>query len=182
MLDVTLENLQANPKHETQLLLSVTFDLRDGNLNHASLISSSGQETTVHSNGTFTLGSTGPTGWRLQTFVIAGHLYPTLHHRIIGPPGSGNTYSNADSSIAGNSHNNPFLNRSASFVITGPDITSNTQISTVYFYFMAGPFGEPIKGVRTFSTVPEPSTELLLGLGTLGLMGLATVSRKLIST
>jgi len=31
------------------------------------------------------------------------------------------------------------------------------------------------------SEVPEPSTGLLLGLGTLGLMGLATVSRKLIS-
>ena len=50
MLDVTLENLQANPKDETQLLLGVNFYLRDGNLNHASLISSSGQEITVHSN------------------------------------------------------------------------------------------------------------------------------------
>jgi hypothetical protein len=28
---------------------------------------------------------------------------------------------------------------------------------------------------------PEPSAQLLLGLGTLGLMGLATASRKLIS-
>lgn len=31
------------------------------------------------------------------------------------------------------------------------------------------------------SEVPEPSSRLLLGLGTLGLMGLATASRKLIS-
>jgi hypothetical protein len=29
--------------------------------------------------------------------------------------------------------------------------------------------------------VPEPNAQFLLGLGSLGLMGLATVSRKLIS-
>lgn len=35
--------------------------------------------------------------------------------------------------------------------------------------------------VDIIQTVPEPTAELLLGLGTLGLMGLATASRKMIS-
>jgi hypothetical protein len=186
MIDVTLVNLLANPKDAGQLLSDLSFTLGGGgSLSGATLSNSSGQEITVGSTGSFTLGSTVPTGWG---FSKSGTTTATLDvlgtseapkHLIIGPPGSGNTYSNANGSIAGNKPHNPFLNGSATFVIAGSGITASTTITSATFSFGTTP-GMNVSGTPT--TVPEPSSSLLLGLGTLGLMGLATASRKLISS
>jgi len=185
MIDVTLKNLQGNPTSVGQLLSDLSFTLGNGgSLIGASLSSSLGQEITVNSNGSSTLGAAVPTGW---AFTSSGTTTGTLNllvtsttptHLIIGPPGLGSIYSNADGSIAGNKPHNPFLNGSATFAITGPGITSSTTITSATFSFGTTP-GVNVNGVPR---VPEPSAALLLGLGTLGLMGLATASRKLIST
>ena len=181
MIDVTLTDLQANPTSVGQLLSDLSFTLGGGgSLTGASLSNSSGQEITVNSGGSFTLGSTVGTGWGFTPSgttatldVLGTSTAPT--HLIIGPPGPGSMYSNANGSIAGNKPHNPFLNGSATFVITGPGITSSTTITSATFSF-GTTSGMTVEG----TPVPEPSAQLLLGLGTLGLMGLATASRKLI--
>lgn len=186
MIDVKLVDLLMNPKDAGQLLSDLSFTVGGGgSLSGASLGSSMGQEISVGSTGIPTLGSTVATGWGFKT---SGTTIATLdvlgtstapEHLIIGPAGPGNTYSNANRSIAGNKPHNPFLNGVATFVITGSGITAGTTITSATFSFGTTP-GMNVSG--TPSTVPEPSAELLLGLGTLGLMGLATASRKLIST
>jgi hypothetical protein len=185
MIDVTLTDLQANPTSVGQLLSDLSFTLGGGgSLSGASLSSSAGQEITVNSDKTFTLGSTVSTGWGFKT---SGTTIATLdvlgtstapEHLIIGPPGPGSMYSNANGSIAGNKPHNPFLNGSVTFVITGAGITSSTTITSATFSFGTTP-GMNVSGTPT---VPEPSASLLLGLGILGLMGLATASRRMISS
>jgi len=108
--------------------------------------------------------------------VLGSSTGPT--HLIIPRP-SLHGYPNVNGSIAGNSEHNPFLFGLVDLVITGPGITSRTTITSATFSFGTTP-GATVKGYIPF--VPEPSAALLLGLGTLGLMGLATASRKLIST
>jgi len=185
MIDVTLSNLQVNPTDAGQLLSDLSFTLGNGgSLSGASLSSSLGTEVTVNSGGSSTLGPSVSSGWGFST---SGTTTATLDvlgtptgpsHLIIGPPGT-TGYSNANGSIAGNKPHNPFLNGSATFVITGPDITSSTTITSATFSFGTT---SGINVVGTPRAVPEPSAQFLLGLGIVGLMGLATASRKLIST
>jgi len=179
VIDVTLINLQANPTSVAQLLSDLSFTLGGGgSLSGASLGSSMGQEITVNSGGSFSLGSTVGTGWGFNattaTLDVLGTSTAPMH-LIIGPPGASG-YSNANGSIAGNKPHNPFLNGGAMFVITGSGITAGTTITSAIFSF-GTTSGMTVKG----TPVPEPSAQLLLGLGTLGLMALAAVSRKLIS-
>jgi len=187
MIDVTLSNLQVNPTDAGQLLSDLSFTLGNGgSLSGASLSSSTGQEITVNKGGSFSLGSTVGTGWGFKT---SGTTTATLDvlgtptgpmHLIIGPPGPGGTYSSANGSIAGNKPHNPFLKGSATFVITGSGITSSTTITSATFSFGTTEGAATVGGVPR--SVPEPSAQFLLGLGIVGLMGLATASRKLIAT
>src|SRR5262249_866643 len=141
-LSIVLANLQANPTDVAQLLSDLSFTLGNGgSLTGATLASSAGQEITVAADGTFTLGSTVATGW-VPTLggtsgsldvLGAGGAGPS--HLIIGPPGPGGTYSNANGSIAGNKPHNPFLNDVATFSITGSGITADTTITGVTFSF-----------------------------------------------
>ena len=181
VIDITLINLQANPTSVAQLLSDLSFTLGGGgSLSGASLGSSMGQEITVGSNGSFTLGSTVSTGWGFNattaTLDVLGTSTAPMH-LIIGPPGPGSMYSNANGSIAGNKPHNPFLNGGAMFMIIGSGITAGTTITSATFSF-GTTSGMNVTGTPS---VPEPSTQLLLGLGTLGLMALATATRKLIS-
>jgi hypothetical protein len=85
---------------------------------------------------------------------------------IIGPPGAGGTYSNANSSIAGNVPHNPFLNQTATFTITGSGITASTVVTAATFSFGTTP-GDNVAAVP----VPEPSTMAIAGLGAIGFIG-----------
>ena len=66
--------------------------------------------------------------------------------------------------------------------ITAGGVTTIYTPVTTTVNCVHGLCDEPLRVNISQTTVPEPSTELLLGLGTLGLIGLATASRKLIST
>ena len=98
--------------------------------------------------------------------VLAGPGHAGPAHLIIGPPG-GPTYANANGSIAGNGPHNPFLNQSATFTITAPNVSADTTITAAIFSFGTTEGASLIPGV---SAVPEPSS-LLLGLVGLGLVG-----------
>jgi PEP-CTERM motif len=173
-IDITLKNLEANPKSVVQAISDLDFTLSNG-ATTGTLASSSGQEITVASNGTFTLGSTVDTGWTLNDNVGGGLQLNVLGtptgpaHLIIGPPGPGNIYSNANGSIAGNGPHNPFLNQTAIFVVDVPGVTDATTIETVTFSF-GTTAGNDVPGTPSVPA-PEPSSIVLLGTGLLAVIG-----------
>jgi len=169
VVDITLTNLEANPKDVAQLLSDFDFVLSNG-ATTGTLAFSSGQKITVNSNGTFTLGTTGSTGWGLNDNVGGGLQLDALGFvgpagLIIGPPG-GATYTNANSSIAGNGPHNPFINQTATFEIDVAGVTADTKVTSATFSFGTTPGADLVRG-----TVPEPSSLLsFLMLGGAGLV------------
>jgi hypothetical protein len=174
-ISVSLSNLQANITDVAQALSDLFFTYSGSNLSGQTLTSSSGQEITVASNGTFSLGPTVSTGWALSsptsnTLLLndLGAAGPT--HLILGPPGSGGTYSNANGSIAGNGPHNPFLNQTAMFVISLMGITPSTTITSATFSF-GTTAGINVAGVPSAVPLPGALSLFATGLGGLGLLG-----------
>jgi hypothetical protein len=181
-IQVTLTNQQANPNDVSQLLSDLSFTVANGSTTGATLASSSGQELTDNGNGSFSTGPTVPTGWvfsvtgggtgvTLDDLNGPGHAGPA--HLIIGPPGGGGTYSDANGSIAGNGPHNPFLDQTASFTITGAGITANTQVTDAVFSF-GTTSGVTVPGV---TAVPEPGALVMGGL-TAAAFALVSVARR----
>jgi hypothetical protein len=170
-LDITLTNLQANPGNVAQLLSDLSFVLSNG-ATSGTIASSSGQEITVGSNGTFTTGAAVDTGWALnstagglQLDVLGTATGPS--HLIIGPPDGGGTYSNANGSIAGNGPHNPFLNGSATFLLDIAGVTADTTITSATFSFGTTEGADLVPGTPPPS-VPEPASLTLLGISLAG--------------
>jgi hypothetical protein len=183
---IQLQDLEANPKDVAQALSDLSFTVAHGSLAGATLTTSSGQLININNGGTFTFGSTGSTGWAFSESgggangsldVLGTQAGPA--HLIIGPPGNGGAYSNADGSIAGNGPHNPFLNQTATFTIAGPGITVDTTITGATFSFGTTPGANLVPGISLVPSVsvPEPSS-LILSASGLGLLGLVGVYRS----
>lgn len=174
-ISITLTDLQANPTDVAQLISDLDFTL-SGGLTSGTLASSSGQQITVNSGGTYTLGSTTSTPWILNDNVNGGLQLTALAGAgqpkglIIGPPGTGGTYSNANGSIAANKAHNPFINQSATFLLDVSGVTVNTMIDSAIFSF-GTTAGINVDGTPNTPVVPEPSSLVLLGTGLLLLAG-----------
>jgi hypothetical protein len=171
-ISITLTDLLANPTDVAQLISDLSFTLSNG-VATGTLASSSGQQITVNSGGSFTLGSTTSTGWGLSQNINGGlQLSATLPLAlIIGPPGPANTYTNANGSIANNPAHNPFINQTATFTINAP-VTATTTVTAATFAFGTTP-GITVAGVVGVTPVPEPTTltSLAIGLLFLGVLG-----------
>jgi PEP-CTERM motif len=173
-IHVTLDNFLSNPKTVAQNISDLFFTLSTGQTS-GTLTSSSGREVTVASSGSYTLGPTVSTGWTLTSSggsllleVLGTSTAPT--HTIIGPSDNGTyvggSYSNANSSIAGNSSHNPFLKNTVSFDLMVIGVTNLTTVTGATFSFGTAA-GNNLAGV---ATVPEPSSAslLLLAAGSFG--------------
>jgi hypothetical protein len=184
---IQLQDLEGNPTNVAQALSDLSFTVARGSLAGATLTTSSGQLMSIGKGGTFTLGSTGSTGWSFSESgggangsldVLGTKIGPA--HLIIGPPGNSGRYSNANGSIAANAPHNPFLNQTATFTITGPGITADTTITAATFSFGTTSGANLVPGsissVPSVS-VPEPNSLIVAASG-LGLFGLVGVYRS----
>ena len=184
---IILTNLLANPTAVVQAISDFFFTVANGNVTGSSQTSASGQEITVNSNGTITLGpvlnTVAAVDWAYSSTATTGLLNVLgpgaagPEHLIIGPPGPGGIYSNASGSIAGNNAHNPFLNQVASFTITAPDVTAATTISSAVFSF-GTTAGINVPGVPVPTAIPEPASFATVGMGTLLGLGYALRKRK----
>jgi PAS domain-containing protein len=191
-IDIQLNNRQANPTSVIQALSGLSFVLSTGQTS-GSLLSMSGTQRTINSDGSYSDGSTINSGWVLQTgsvlrlcVLCAGGTGPD--YTLIGPEGADadSLYNNANGSIAGNGPHNPFFGDSLSFSLSVPGLTSDSAISSATFFFgttegqdfvtVGGctvDCGGPTRTPQ--NTVPEPSTFILFGLALLGFSVVAAV-------
>ena len=138
-VNITLTDLEVNPGDVAQLLSGLSFTLSNG-ATTGTLFSSTDTQVTVNSGGTHSVGTTGAAGWGLNNNVAGGLQLNALGFvgpagLIIGNPGAGGTYSNANTSIAGNPAHNPFLLHSVQFIINISGVTSATTVYQLHLLF-----------------------------------------------
>lgn len=176
---IVLNNNQANITDVAQAISDFDFVLSNG-ATTGTLSASSAQQITIASGGTTTLGSTGSTGWKIDTSVSSGIGLTVLGTTtgpsglIVGPAGAGGVFTAANGSIAGNGPHNPFLNQSASFTVAVAGVTAATNVTGATFSF-GTTAGVNVTGTPSAPT-PEPETLALFGMGLLGIGGI--VRRK----
>ena len=172
-LTITLTNLLINPTDVSQNISNLAFVLSSGQTT-GSISSSSALQRNVASDGSYTDGSVLPTGWGLLSNNPSGGMtledlgFAGPAQTIIGAPGAGGVYSNANGSIAGNSPHNPFLAGPVSFTLNIEGLTAGDTVTRAIFSY-GTTLGVDVPGV------PEPTSLLLMGSG---LIGLALVIRR----
>lgn len=167
-LTITISNQDVNPTDVAQNISDLDFTLSNG-ATTGTLTSSSGRQATVNGGGSFSMGAITSTTWTLNNNFDGGLQLDALGNGqpkdlIIGAPGSGNLYSNANGSIAGNGPHNPFIFETATYVLAVPNVTFSTKVTSATFSFGTTCGIDVAGGLVT----PEPTSLALLGLGAIG--------------
>jgi PEP-CTERM motif len=170
-LTVAITDTEGNPGNVGQLIGDLIFNV-SGETGPATMMSSSGQEVSIaKTTGVPSMGSMVNTMWGINssgTSIILSALLSGPADLIIGPPGTGGAYANANGSIAGNPAHNPFLTGTVDFNLAVPGLTSVSQIGGILVSFGTMP-GSTLSVTTTTATTPEPASLLLLGTGLLAL-------------
>lgn len=179
-LSITLNNLIVDQTTVAQNISDIYFTLNN-QATSGSISSSGGSLINVLGNGTTTSGGTASsTGWVLSYSSGTGFHLNGLGaanspaYTIIGAPGTGGVYDNANSSIAGNGPHNPFLDQSATFTLSILGLTTDTTVTSATFSF-GTTTGDDVPGTPHRSVPDGGATALLLGAA---LMGLGMVKRR----
>jgi hypothetical protein len=178
-ITITLNNLEANPTEDAQILDALTFQLNNqnigGTITHSMAVT---EFINVNGAGAFTPVTTNLPAWNLTDAVVGtgttvdfsfcdARVTGTnctstgtdpLEGGIIGAPGPGSVYTNANSSIKGSTAN-PYVFEDVVFTITmlGGGTFNSTQSSYTNLLFGYGDATgqyEVVDGVAT----PEPSS------------------------
>jgi hypothetical protein len=174
-LKITLTDLVVNPTSVIQNISGFTLSFNQNESASTTLSSSSSILRTVASNGSYTDGGSAVSpAWAIQLLSAAislddlgaGGAGPA--HTIIGAPGAGNTYSAANGSIAGNGPHDPFIDQTATWTFSVPNLASLT-VTGASFQFGTTDQQNIVTGVKV--ATPEPASLALFAAGAL-LLGL----------
>jgi hypothetical protein len=170
-ITLTLVNNDVNPGSVGENVSAVLFSISTGNGGAgSSLSSSSGLERTVNGDGSYSDGSSVPTGWSFSTSgsnaisldVLSGNGHAGPAHTLIGTPDINNLYSDADGSIAGNPAHNPFLTNAITFAISDSAATNLSTISNVSLQFGTSDGKFQVTAVDP-PAIPEPGSLVMAG-------------------
>jgi len=180
-ITVVLTNNIVNPTTVAQNISDFFFTLGSspGTLGSETV---SGSLINIAANGTVSAASGTPSGWTLSANGNIIHLddlgagAPGPEQTIIGAPGAGGVYTNANGSIAGNDPHNPFISQTATFTIAASSVTSATTITAATFSF-GTVSGNDVPGTPQGNPTPEPGS-LFLTLAGAGLVAVGMVRGK----
>ena len=162
---ITLTNLEPNTVSQEQLITDLAFKL-SGPLGYINSFSSSSQDVTIKSNGSY--------GLVVCVICPAGMKPGPQGEGIIGP----GPYQNGNSGI--DKSHNPFLYETATFTIYDKNITPGTTVTSAVFSFGTDFDLDLVNGVpKGMPTTPEPQSMLLFGTGLLVVGGL--LRRRLVA-
>ena len=140
---ISLTNQLADPKSAGQLLSGLAFTVSEGET-AGTLGNNSADIRSVKQGGSFTDLGPSATGWALAQNVNGGLELCVLcrdlgalgpSHLLIGQAATSGNYDSANRSIAGNGPHNPFTAATATFLVNVPNVTENSTISSVTFFF-----------------------------------------------
>jgi hypothetical protein len=183
---ITVQNLENNPKSDIQTLNGISFSLSTGQTAVSSFTQEAVQRT-VTSNaaggftdtGTPTTPIVAPDKWHFNAAGLGIEITSignsAGHGTLIGGPNGSNAYAAANSSIT-NANHNPFMAGVATFDLNITGVTAASAITALRFEF-----GTAAATNVTGQAVPEPSSLVLAGLGSLGLLAVR-VRRRLKET
>jgi MYXO-CTERM domain-containing protein len=185
---VTLTNLETNPTAVSQLISGLTFSLTtldsatiglsvdtvdSGQLIDRSAWSATPVNDTTDSITNWTVASSGASTTNISLSALGGGPADL----IIGEPGGGGTYTNANGSL-NNCHACPLILYTATFDLSLVGVSSSTGIdaSTIMVKYGTDTSGESVN-VSQQSLTPEPNSAFL-AFGALGLIAYAARRRR----
>src|SRR5579871_3528052 len=116
--------------------------------------------TATSSSVGWVFSSPGTNEFEFDDLSGSGHAGPA--HTVIGLPDSNSKYVNANSSITGNGPHNPFVTRTAEFILHyNGGLSANSHISQVTIQFGTT---DGSSQFQAFSEAPEPSPFVLSGI------------------
>jgi hypothetical protein len=184
VLTIILENLTPNQTSDGENITGVKLNINSSQITGASIASSSADLIDIPSKTAVTnLGASSLSHWTATTslseltLTTIGGGQPT--QAIIGAPGSGHDYSNANGSLTGGTKQ-PYANQTATFTLdlTGSNISMSSITSVdIGFGTQGNNYIDPT-GVENVAT-PEPGTFWLLGASAV-LIGMGSQRKRFV--